>query len=90
MRGLIANRRFWGIHIVCQHVGGVKTEASGKPIPLDDTLIDELLLWRAETPYADDSDYVFASTKRKGKQPYWMSKIVQIYVNPVAASSAFR
>ena len=48
--------------IVAQHVGEVKTEASGKPIPLDDTLIDELLLWRVETPYADDGDSVFAST----------------------------
>lgn len=38
---------------VTQHVGSVQTEASGKAIPLDDTLIDELLLWRAETPYAD-------------------------------------
>jgi hypothetical protein len=34
----------------------VKTEASGKPIPLDDTLIEELLLWRTESPYADHSD----------------------------------
>lgn len=71
--------------IVAQRVGNVKTEASGKSIPLDDTLIDELLLWRAETPYADDSDYVFASTKKKGKQPYWMSKIMQVYIKPVAA-----
>src|SRR5215831_2639110 len=74
--------------IVAQHVGDVKTEASGKAIPLDDTLIEELLLWRAETPYADDGNYVFASTKRKGKQPYWMSKIMQIYIKPVAAKLA--
>jgi integrase len=56
-----------------------------KPIPLDGTLIDELLLWRTQTPYADDTDYVFASAKKKGKQPYWMSKIMQVYIKPVAA-----
>jgi len=39
-------------------------------------LIDELLGWRRETPYAQDSDYVFASTKMRGKQPYRMSRIM--------------
>jgi integrase len=47
-------------------------------------LIEELKEWRAETPYPLDSDYVFASTKKNGKQPYWMSKIMQVYIKPVA------
>ena len=38
-----------------------------------------------DPPYSSDSDYVFASTKKKGKQPYWMSKIMQVYIKPVAA-----
>jgi len=71
--------------IVKQHIGDVKTEASKKQIPLDDDLVAELLAWRKETPYAGDSDYVFASLKMKGKQPYWMSKIMQLYIKPVAA-----
>jgi integrase len=53
--------------IVKQHIGDVKTEASKKQIPLDDDLVAELLAWRKETPYAGDSDYVFASLKMKGK-----------------------
>ena len=71
--------------IVAQHVGSVKTEASMKQIPLDDDLVAELLAWRKETPYAADCDYVFASLKLKGKQPYWMSKLMQISIKPVAA-----
>ena len=71
--------------IVKQHVGDVKTEASKKQIPLDNDLVAELLAWRKESPYAGDSDYVFASVKMKGKQPYWMSKIKQLYIKPVAA-----
>ena len=71
--------------IVKQHIGDVKTEASKKQIPLDEDLIAELLAWRKETPYAADRDYVFASAKMKGKQPYWMSKIMQLYMKPVAA-----
>jgi integrase len=73
--------------IVKQRIGKVKTEASKKSIPLDDVLIEELLAWRRETPYAGDSDYIFASTKMKGKQPYWMSRIMQYHIKPVAAKA---
>jgi integrase len=73
--------------IVKQHIGEVKTEASKKTIPLDEDLIAELLEWRAETPYASDGDYVFASHTMKGKQPYWMSRIMQHHIKPVAASA---
>jgi hypothetical protein len=47
----------------------VKTETSKNSIPLDDDLISELFAWRAETPYAADTDYVFASAKKMGRQP---------------------
>jgi integrase len=40
--------------------------------------------WRRETPYAADSDYIFASPKMKGKQPYWMSRIMQYHIKPLA------
>jgi len=73
--------------IVKQRIGKVKTEASKKSIPLDDVLIEEVLAWRQETPYAHDSDYVFASTKMRGKQPYWMSRIMQHPIKPVAAKN---
>ena len=42
------------------------------------------MTWRRETPYARDSDYVFASTKMKGKQPYWLSCIMQHHIKPAA------
>ena len=47
-------------------MGSVKTEASGKTIPLDDVLVSELLAFRAETPYAADSDYVFCELEDAG------------------------
>jgi len=71
--------------IVAQRVGDVKTEASGKTIPVDDVLVEELLAWRKETPYAADDDYVFASCKLKGTQPLWMSRVMQHHIKPVAA-----
>lgn len=73
--------------IVKQRVGPVKTETSKNSIPLDDDLISELFAWRAETPYAADTDYVFASAKKMGRQPYWMSRIMQHHIKPVAAAA---
>jgi integrase len=70
--------------IVRQRVGKVKTEASERPIPLSPSLIEDLQSWRRETPYAKDSDYVFASPAKKGKQPYWMSRIMQHVIKPAA------
>lgn len=53
-------------------------------------MVEELLKWGAETPYADDDDYVFASPKMKGKQPFWMSRIMQHFIRPAAAEARIR
>ncbi|PYX85780.1 MAG: hypothetical protein DMG70_02490 [Acidobacteria bacterium] len=50
-------------------------------------IVEELLAWRRETPYAQDGDYVFASERMKGKQPYWMSRIMQHHIKPAAAQA---
>jgi integrase len=73
--------------IVKQRVGGVKTEKSKNPVPLDEDLIEELRAWRREAPYAQNSDYVFASPKMKGRQPYWMSRIMQHHIKPAAGKA---
>jgi len=70
--------------IVKQHVGKLKTEASEKPIPLSPLLVRDLLAWRQETPYAKDTDYVFASPVKQGKQPLWMSAMMRDHIQPVA------
>jgi integrase len=63
----------------------VKTEASGTKIPLDDALIEKLLDWRKERNYSADIDFVFASWKMQGKQPFWISREIQHFVKPIAA-----
>jgi integrase len=70
--------------IVKQHVGKLKTEASDKPMPLSPLLIRDLLQWRQETPYANDADYVFASSVKKGKQPLWMAVMMRDHIQPIA------
>ncbi len=68
--------------ISLQHVGPCKTEASQKPVPLDPELAEALLMWRRQSPYPQDDDWVFASPARKGKLPYWSFSLFRVYVKP--------
>ncbi|HEY2040549.1 MAG TPA: tyrosine-type recombinase/integrase [Edaphobacter sp.] len=60
-----------------QVVGRCKTEISRKPVPLDPWIAEELLTWNRATPYNQPEDWVFASTRMKGKQPYSADSILK-------------
>jgi integrase len=70
--------------VVCQHIGALKTETSQKPVALDTALADALLDWRGHCPYNQDSDYVFASSEKHGKQPLWPSNAMSKHIRPAA------
>jgi integrase len=70
--------------IVRQHVGHMKTEASRKPIPMDARLSTVLTSWRGRSGYAEESDYVFASPDKDGKQPYWPTSGMEKHIRPAA------
>lgn len=59
-----------------QRVGPTKTKESEKSMPLDDAMVADLNSWRAETPYAGDEDWVFASPSMQGKQPFWPNSLM--------------
>jgi integrase len=67
-----------------QVVGNCKTEASAKPVPMDDYMAEDLMRWRRQSPYPMDEDWVFASPTMKGKQPYWPDNLMKRYIKPVA------
>jgi len=67
-----------------QHLGPVKTEESEKEMPLDDEMIADLERWRQETPYAQDSDWIFASPRMEGRQPLWPEALMRNYIVPAA------
>jgi len=67
-----------------QVVGNCKTEASAKPVPLDNYMAEDLLEWRRTSPYPMPHDWVFASPTMKGKQPYWPDNLMKRYIRPVA------
>ncbi len=70
--------------VVHQHVGEMKTEASRKPVPMDGALATALFEWSRQTPYRQPGDWVFASPKMNGKQPYWPETLLKSYVQPIA------
>jgi integrase len=73
-----------GRAVVHQHVGEMKTEASEKPVPMDGALATALRDWSTQAPYRQPEDWVFASPKMKGKQPYWPETPLRCFVLPAA------
>ena len=46
-----------------------------------------LMAWRERTPYAEDDDFVFTSSRLKGKKPLSASIMVQKYLRPAAINA---
>lgn len=74
--------------VVDQNVGNCKTEVSRKPMPLDDYTAEAMLAWRSLTPYTKPEDWVWATDsnragkKSRGKQPLWLSRVMQYHIQP--------
>jgi len=70
--------------VVDQDIGTCKTEASRKPVVIDQHIVRALLAWRQESMYTSPDDWVWASPQRKGKQPLGLSSIMRLYIQPAA------
>jgi integrase len=70
--------------IVRQHLSEMKTETSRKPIPMDAGLAEVLLDWRLRSAYNQPTDWLFASPKMKGTQPYWPENLLRRHIRPAA------
>lgn len=70
--------------VVHQVVGLLKTEASQKPVPLDQGIADALLEWRTQSPFDQASDWIFASPETGGTQPYWPESLLRRHIRPAA------
>lgn len=80
--GMIQPRR----SIVNQHVGNLKTVASGKPVAMDTNLSRTLASLKASSPFNGPEDWVFASPASAGKKPYWPDMVLNRRVRPAAAT----
>jgi integrase len=70
--------------IVRQHETTMKTEASRKPVPMEEGLADVLTNWQEQCLYTKPVDYVFASVEMNGKQPLWPNSAMDRYVRPAS------
>jgi integrase len=70
--------------IVRQVIGEMKTEASRRPLPMDSSLADVLILWRGTCPYNQEQDYIFGSPQMEGRQPYWPNAAMEKHIRPAA------
>jgi integrase len=62
----------------------MKTEASRKPVPLDEGLADGLMQWQAQCAYNQPTDFLFASLQKDGKQPIWPNSAMEKHIRPAA------
>jgi len=81
----------WGkfhIEVVSNFVRGKfgepKSAASKKPVVLHPLVMSLLKNWRETTTYAGDEDFVFASTRLKGKAPRVPNMLVEDHLRPAA------
>jgi integrase len=70
--------------IACGVVGPCKTESSQKPVPIHPLIVDALGKWKERQHYPKLDDWVFASSCRRGRKPYWGQAILRKYIRPRA------
>jgi integrase len=70
--------------VVDQVVGNCKTEASRKPVVMNEHIAQALMAWRQESTYTAPTDWVWASPQKKGKQPLWLATVMRYYIQPAA------
>jgi integrase len=62
--------------------GKVKTDASGKPVPLHISVCNVLLDWRRATLYSGERDFLFPSERMNGTQPLTPHMVLKKVVRP--------
>src|SRR5260370_12971867 len=68
--------------VVDQAIGNCKTEASRKPVVIDEHIAQALMEWRRESVYTAPHDWGWASPQRQGRQPLWLATVMRYYIQP--------
>ena len=70
---------------VRNRIGKTKTESSCRPVPLHPLVLNALLEWRAQSPYARELDFLFPSARFKGSKPLSPDSILEKSIRPALA-----
>jgi len=76
-------RRVWVKDTIVERL---KTDDSEAPVPLTDLLADCLRGWQRETMYARPTDWIFASTRSKGRKPRSSSVLTFDHLRPAVTN----
>lgn len=73
--------------VVDRVVGKCKTEASKKPVPIDEYLAQDLLEWYRYAPCSRPEDWIFASTsnragRNRGQHPLCLASVMCYHIRP--------
>ena len=68
-------------------MGKPKTETSAGDVPLHSILAAELFTWQRITPYAKDTDWIFASARLKGRRPRVANMLAEKHLRPAAVQA---
>jgi integrase len=66
-------------------IGNCKTETSRKPVPIDERVAADLWLKKESSTYRGPEDWVFASSRRRGRTPLWPNTVMAKVVRPAVA-----
>ena len=80
-------RRVWVKDTIVERL---KTDDSEAPVPLTDLLADCLRNWNRETMYGRPNDWVFASTRSKGRKPRSSSVLTWDHLRPAAIAAGVK
>jgi integrase len=75
---------------VRNHFGDTKTEASRKSVPLHPSVVKCLKVWREDSPYRGDDDFIFPSIRRKGKQPLSPDTLLKKIIRPAVVRAGIK
>ena len=65
-------------------IGNCKTPTSKKDRPLSDYVGSELEYWQQTSNYREANDWVFASPRSSGRNPYWPALLLTRTIRPAA------
>ena len=71
-------------------VGNCKTEASRKPVPLDERVAADIWLWKEASKYRQADDWIFASPHTDGRRPFWPDAVLRKVIRPAAQRAGIR
>jgi site-specific recombinase XerD len=75
---------------VRNHFGDTKTEASRKPVPLHPSVVECLEIWRKESPYPGEDDFILPSVRLEGKQPLSPDTLLKKIIRPAVIRAGIK